>query len=127
MTGPKNDRLRPMKMMKSSAQNRLSESPNSFSRGSLAVFLGALLVTAFCRPAGAQTYVLSNAWRVATGTGHIVATGDDNRGLAYSAVGNRLFVANKRTPAIDVFDGGSGALWWAARTSRRRGRRAPSP
>jgi hypothetical protein len=67
---------------------------------------------------GAQTYSLSNVWQATNGTpgANLAATGDVNRGLAYSAISNQVFICNKgvtgsgTTPAIDVFDGTSGAL-----------------
>lgn len=76
--------------------------------------LAFLLSLAFLQNSGAQTYSFSNVWTVANGaTGTHIATGDVNRGLAYSAPSNQVFVVNKgitgtgTTPAIDVFDGTS--------------------
>jgi hypothetical protein len=79
--------------------------------------LPAMLFLGICfdQAAAQSTYVLSNAWRIANGTAH-VATGDVNRGLAYSAISNQVFVCNKgvtgsgTAPAVDVFDGTTGAL-----------------
>lgn len=86
------------------------------SQGFLITVLGLLLAAVLGQPAGAQySYILSNAWTVANGaTGTHLATGDVNRGVAYSAVSNQVFVVNKgitgsgTTPAIDVFDGTAG-------------------
>jgi hypothetical protein len=79
--------------------------------------LAALLPMALTHHASAQSYSLTNVWQLTNGTpGSHLATGDVNRGLAYSAVSNQVFVCNKgvtgsgTTPAIDVFDGTGGAL-----------------
>lgn len=77
---------------------------------------GAMLLTTYfllgsSQPIEAQTYSLSPAWSAAVGTANIT-TADRNRGLAYDAVNNQVFVANRNgaTSAIDVFNGTSGAL-----------------
>jgi len=59
----------------------------------------------------AQTYMLSNAWSIATGIGHLDAnTGNAaNRSIACSIISNQVFVANKTVPAIDAFDGSAGS------------------
>ena len=71
----------------------------------------SLMVLAFVQQAGAQTYSLSNAW-TATNTqpGTHIATGDVDRGMGYDVGSNQVFVVNKGTPAIDVFDGTTGSL-----------------
>ncbi len=83
--------------------------------------LAALLLTGLALQAGAQTYNLSRTWLATNGTPNShLATGDVNRGLAYSAASNQVFVANKgvtgsgTTPAIDVLDGATGALLGSA-------------
>lgn len=67
-------------------------------------------------PDARADYILSNAWKVATGIGNLDAsTGNNaNRGLAYSRVANQVFVANKTTTSISVFDGSTGALLGSA-------------
>ncbi len=79
--------------------------------------LAASLLIGLARQGGAQTYSLTNIWQATNGTpGANLATGDVNRGLAYSAVSNQVFVCNKgvtgsgTTPAIDVFHGTTGTL-----------------
>ena len=67
--------------------------------------------------ASAQHYQVSSNWFVSTNVlssvNHI-CNGDVNRGLAYSAVSNQVYVCNKgttgsgSTPAIDVLDAGTG-------------------
>ena len=71
-----------------------------------------MLVLCLALPAGAQTWSLGSAWSAANGVGHLANTGN-NRGIAYSAVSNQVFVATRlgaTTGAIDVFDGATGAL-----------------
>jgi hypothetical protein len=77
--------------------------------------LAILCSVLFAHTAKAQvTYALTNVWFVTNGIAHI-ASGDVNRGLAYELNSNQVFVVNKgitgsgTTPAIDVFDGASGA------------------
>jgi hypothetical protein len=69
-----------------------------------------MVITAIL-PARAD-YILSNAWKIATGTGNLDgSTGNNaNRSVAYSAISNQVFVANKTTTSISVFDGSSGSL-----------------
>ncbi|HEV2395090.1 MAG TPA: hypothetical protein VG146_22290 [Verrucomicrobiae bacterium] len=81
------------------------------------VALAILLLLAGKLEAGAQTYSLTTTWQATNGTpGAHLATGDVNRGLAFSVLSNQVFVANKgvtgsgTTPAIDVFDGATGSL-----------------
>jgi hypothetical protein len=60
----------------------------------------------------AQTYTLSNAWTVANGTAHL-ANSANNRGVAYGAISNQVFVSTRTGAAtgfIDVFDGTAGTL-----------------
>ena len=45
-------------------------------------------------PASAQTWILGSAWSAANGVGHL-ANSSNNRGLAYSAVSNQVFVATR--------------------------------
>jgi hypothetical protein len=82
-------------------------------RHSLSSIICALLAFA---PLARADYVLSNAWKIATGTGNLDAsTGNNaNRGVAYSRVANQIFVANKTTTTISVFDGSTGALLGSA-------------
>ena len=66
--------------------------------------------------AHAQKFLITSNWFVNNGVGH-VATGDVNRGLAYSSVSNVVFVCNKGTPAIDAFDAATGNLLGSAVTT----------
>ncbi len=85
--------------------------PAASPRPSLAPRLALLLLAGWGLPAGAQTYDLANTWRATNGTPNShITTGDVNRGLAYSAASNQVFVANKGVPAVDVLDGATGAL-----------------
>ena len=68
-----------------------------------------------------NSYALSSIWTVANNAaGTHIATGDVNRGMAYSAVSNTVFVVNKgvtgsgTTPAIDVFGGTNGVYLGSA-------------
>src|SRR5438552_1157755 len=79
--------------------------------------LAAMVLMGLAHQSPAQTYSLTNVWQATNSTpGAHLATIDVNRGLAYSAVSNQVFVCNKgvtgsgTTPAIDVFNGASGAL-----------------
>lgn len=75
-----------------------------------------VILVGILNQARAQKFEISSNWFVANGTGHI-NTGDVNRGLAYSAVSNVVFVCNKGTPAIDAFDGTAGTLLGSASTT----------
>jgi len=70
--------------------------------------------------AGAQQYTISGNWfvtnNVVSSTNHITA-GDVNRGLAYSAISNQVYVCNKGTPAIDVLDAATGNYLGSAVTT----------
>jgi hypothetical protein len=81
---------------------------NSTARSLIAAtFLAGLVFTA-----GAQTWNLGGAWSATNGVGHL-ANNNANRGLAYNAVSNQVFVATRAgatTGSIDVFDGTTGAL-----------------
>jgi len=86
--------------------------PQKALRAVGACLLAVLISLGLVPSAKAQPYTLSNAWNIAIGTGHI-AVGDVNRGIAYSAVSNQVFIANRTTGTtgfIDVFDGTTGAL-----------------
>jgi hypothetical protein len=52
-------------------------------------------------------YVVTNVWKVLPGAAHI-ATGDNNRGIAYGLSANKVFVSNKGSVAIDVIDASQG-------------------
>ena len=74
--------------------------------------LAALLLSGLASSALAQTWTLGSGWSVPNGVAHI-ANNNGNRGLAYSAVSNQVFVATRSggtTGFIDVFDGTTGAL-----------------
>lgn len=66
----------------------------------------------------AQTYSLTNVWYVPTNvisaSNIILGSGDHNRGLAYDAVSNQVFVSAKGggapAPTIEVLDGSTGAF-----------------
>ncbi|MGD0261122.1 MAG: immunoglobulin domain-containing protein [Verrucomicrobiota bacterium] len=75
------------------------------------LILTALLLTGLAHQAAAQTWSLGGAWSAANGVGHLANTGN-NRGVAYGAVSNQVFVAtrNGSSSAIDVFDGTAGTL-----------------
>jgi len=78
------------------------QKPTVLTKNNLA---SALLLTVLTLSQAAQAdYVVTNAWKVLPGAAHI-ATGDNNRGIAYSLPANKVFVSNKGTPAIDVIDG----------------------
>lgn len=81
-------------------------------REPLKLLLSAMLLTGAGSPAGAQPWSLGGAWSAANGVAHL-ANNNGNRGLAYSAVSNQVFVATRSgatTGAIDVFDGTTGML-----------------
>ena len=66
--------------------------------------------------ATAQTFTIVSNWFVTNNVASThIATGDVNRGLAYSAVSNQVFICNKgvtgsgSTPAIDVFNATNGS------------------
>jgi hypothetical protein len=76
------------------------------------LILTALLLTGLAHQATAQSWSLGGAWSAANGIGHL-ANNNENRGLAYSAVSNQVFVATRATAttgSIDVFDGTAGTL-----------------
>ncbi len=76
------------------------------------LLLAALLLAGLVPQSGAQTWSFSPAWGAANGIGQL-ANNNNNRGLAYSAISNQVFVAtrtNATTGAIDVFDGTTGSL-----------------
>jgi hypothetical protein len=90
---------------------------NRLGRRSCLPLFAATALFGLASPASAQHYQISGLWfantNAVSSTNHI-ATGDVNRGLAYSAVSNQVYVCNKgvtgsgSTPAIDVLDGGTG-------------------
>jgi hypothetical protein len=74
--------------------------------------LAALLLAGFVHQAAAQSYSLSTAWTAANGTGHL-ANNNANRGIAFSALSNIVFVSTRAgtaTGSIDVFNAANGAL-----------------
>jgi hypothetical protein len=83
------------------------------SRPLVKPLLAAMLLLGLAHPAGAQvTWSLGNAWFVTNGVANL-ANNNNNRGLAYSAVSNQVFVATRSgatTGFIDVFDGTTGTL-----------------
>ncbi|MEY2428130.1 MAG: hypothetical protein QOJ40_1015 [Verrucomicrobiota bacterium] len=81
------------------------------ARWALKASLIGLISTAFLQSASAQNWSLGGAWYVTNTIAHL-ANGNNNRGLAYGAISNQVFVAtrNGASSAIDVFDGTSGAL-----------------
>src|ERR1700757_3123957 len=85
------------------------------SRPCLFTLLAGLLFSATLWQADAQsgTYVLSNAWNIAAGTLNLTGGSDGgNRGLAYSAVSNVVFVpyrAGSGSYGIYGYDGTTGA------------------
>src|ERR1035438_1851133 len=93
--------------------NILARARTLLQRSSLPLLMAALGLT---NQAQAQKFLISSNWFVNNGTGHI-ATGDVNRGLAYSSLSNVVFVCNKGTPAIDGFDALTGNLLGSASTT----------
>ena len=60
-----------------------------------------LCLTGITLQSHGQGYTLSSAWSVGNGaSGTHIATGDVNRGMAYNAPSNQVYVVNKGTPAI---------------------------
>lgn len=87
----------------------------SFTQRTLrTALLGGALLMANIGRVHSQTYTLSNAWSIATGTFNITGgTDGGNRGLAYSAVSNVVFVpyrAGSFNFGIYAYDGTTGAL-----------------
>jgi hypothetical protein len=78
--------------------------------------LMVIAVLGIALQAQAQKFLITSNWFAANGIGHI-ATGDNNRGLAYSALSNVVFVCNKATPAIDALDAATGNLLGSAVTT----------
>ncbi|PWU15142.1 MAG: hypothetical protein C5B50_15955 [Verrucomicrobia bacterium] len=79
---------------------------------SFALLLGGLLLLALLPSAWGQTWTLTPAWTVANGVGHL-ANNNANRGIAYNAISNQVFVATRSgatTGAIDVFDNNGNLL-----------------
>ena len=84
----------------------------SLARYPVQPILAALLLLGLARQTTAQTWSLGSAWSAPNGTANL-ANNNNNRGLAYSAVSNQVFVATRSgatTGFIDVFDGTSGSL-----------------
>jgi hypothetical protein len=78
----------------------------------LAPVLAMLFGFGLSQPAQAG-YSLTNAWFVTNTIAHLSAGNGYNRGVAYSAVSNEVFVATRTAVAtgfIDVFDGTAGTL-----------------
>jgi hypothetical protein len=74
--------------------------------------VSTLALVSLALPAMADNWSLGSAFYVTNGVGHI-ANNNNNRGLAYNAVSNQVFVANRsgnNTGFIDVFDGTTGTL-----------------
>ena len=87
-----------------------------------ALALALVCALGLARQTAAQSYALNSIWTVANGAANThIATGDVNRGLAYSAVSNTVFVVNKSTPAIDVFNGTNGTYLGSANTGGTTG------
>jgi hypothetical protein len=62
--------------------------------------------------AGAQTFALTNLWRLATNvvsSSNNLVNGDNNRGMACLASSNLVFVSNKGNTTISAIDGTTGA------------------
>ncbi|HEX4121108.1 MAG TPA: hypothetical protein VH619_10865 [Verrucomicrobiae bacterium] len=84
--------------------------------------LVAVTLLSLCIEAAAQTYALAPLWYDTTNSpvGTHITTGDVNRGMAYYAASNIVFVVNKgitgsgTTPAIDALDGTTGAYLGSA-------------
>ncbi|HEY3863784.1 MAG TPA: hypothetical protein VGO59_18055 [Verrucomicrobiae bacterium] len=75
-------------------------------------FALALLLSASVHQAAAQSYSLSPLWADANGIGHL-ANNNQNRGIAYHAQSNLVFVSTRAaatTGSIDVFNAATGAL-----------------
>jgi hypothetical protein len=52
-------------------------------------------------------YIVTNVWKVLNGAGHIAGS-DANRGIAYDAIANKVYVSSKASTAIDIIDGSLG-------------------
>jgi hypothetical protein len=91
-----------------------SPRPSLFSgRTTFTTLFAAALLLVTGWQARAQNYTLSNAWNVAAGSGNLTGGSDaGNRGLAYNAVSNVVFVpyrAGGSSFAIYAYDGTTGA------------------
>jgi hypothetical protein len=69
----------------------------------LATALAALLLLAHVHPVAAQSYTLTNSWAMVGATNNLDAA-NNNRGMAYGMT-NQVFVNNKSTHVIAVYDG----------------------
>jgi hypothetical protein len=116
-------KLKP-KQMKSMKTNRIIPGGSVASRALFLLkncqrtigtgLLAAVLLAGLQPSARAVSYSLTNAWFDTNTIGHLVGGGlGYNRGVAYNAVSNTVFVASRTgagTGYIDVFDGTTGTL-----------------
>ena len=84
----------------------------NLAQWALKASLIGLISTSFLQCANADNWSLGGAWYATNTIAHLANAGN-NRGLAYSALSNQVFVATRTAAAtgfIDVFDGTTGAL-----------------